>query len=308
MAKMHVVTDIVIHKSIDSVFEVMNDFNHWSAWSPWLIIEKNVKVTVSDDKKFYEWEGDLVGAGNMKIAEENPNKSIHIDLTFLKPWKSKAKVTLEFQSLGEDKTELKWIMDSKLPFFMFFLKNMMSTYIRMDFERGLQLLKDYIEDDAVHSKLEFPGFSDFDGCEYIGIKSSCGIYETGEMMERDFTNLMAFFEDKPGVISGNPMTIYHVWNPVKNRVEYTCCVPVNSEIDQLPENFTKGALGKKKIHVVEHIGPYHHIGNAWSAQVSRERAKKFKKNKGAEPFEIYFNSPRNTDPNDLKTHVCFPVN
>ena len=40
------------------------------------------KVTVSDDKKSYEWEGKKVGSGVMKITDEKKNKSIYIDLTF----------------------------------------------------------------------------------------------------------------------------------------------------------------------------------------------------------------------------------
>jgi len=308
MAKIHVSTDIVINKPITEVFSILNNFNHWSAWSPWLIVEKDVKVNVSFNNKFYEWEGDLVGAGNMRITSEKINKYIAIDLTFLKPWKSKAKVNLKVRSLGDSKTEVKWVMDSKLPFFMFFMKKMMSTFIRMDFERGLQMLKNYVEDNKVHSQLEFPGIRNFDGCKFVGIKTSCGIYDVGEKMGKDFTELITFFEDKKDKIAGVPLTIYHDWNPVKNKVEYTCCVPVNSEINKLPARFIKGDLPKQKIHVVEHTGPYYHIGNAWSAQISRERAKKFKKNKSAEPFEIYLNSPSNTEPNHLKTNVCFPIN
>lgn len=307
MPKMHVITSIIIEKPVDAVYSILNDFNHWSAWSPWLIIEKNVKVNVSDNNKFYEWEGDLVGSGNMQIVSEEVNKSIDIDLTFLKPWKSKAKVKLELKKVGEN-TEVNWIMDSKLPFFLFFMTKMMTTFIRMDFERGLNLLKDYIEDGKVHSQLEFPGIESYEGCNYVGIKSTCGVYEISEKMRSDFEKLMSYFGDKQENISGAPMTIYHVWNPVKNIVEYTCCVPVkNSNVDNLPSGFVLGQLPKQNIHIVEHTGPYHHLGNAWSAQVSRERAKKFKKNKKAYPFEVYLNSPKDTDKMELKTNICFPI-
>lgn len=306
MPKIHVVTSILIDKSIDEVFSVISDFNHWSAWSPWLIIEKNVNVNVSDDCKFYEWEGDLIGAGNMKITTEEINKSIDIDLTFLKPWKSKAKVRLELYKV-EEKTEVRWIMDSKMPFFMFFMTKMMSTYIRMDFERGLNLLKDYIEEGKVNSKLEFPGNQVYDGCKYIGIRTRCGVYQTGERMSSDFNRLMSFFDDKKDAISSDLLTVYHVWNPVKNIVEYTCCVPVNRDIQNIPEGFVKGEIPKTSVHVVEHTGAYHHLGNAWSAQVSRERAKRFKKKKRSEPFEVYFNTPKEVTPSELKTNICFPI-
>jgi len=306
MPKMHVVTSILISKPIEEVYSILNDFNHWSTWSPWLIIEKGVKVNVSDDNKFYEWEGDLVGSGNMQITSEEINKSIDIDLTFLKPWKSKAKVRIELKKVAEE-VEVKWIMDSKLPFFLFFMTKMMSTYIRMDFDRGLNLLKDYIQDGEVHSKLEFPGKKTYNGCKYIGIKTTCAVSEVGDRMSKDFEKLMSFFDDKREIISAEPLSIYHVWNPVKDKVEYTCCVPVNQEIKELPNGFVTGTIPKMSAHVVEHTGTYNHIGNAWSAQISRERSKKFKKVKKGEPFEVYLNSPKDTAPNNLRTDVYFPV-
>jgi hypothetical protein len=51
-------------------------------------------------------------------------------------------------------------MDSKQPFFQFFLKGMMTSLIGMDYERGLRMLKDYVETGSVPSTLEFPGIQE----------------------------------------------------------------------------------------------------------------------------------------------------
>ncbi len=306
MPKMHVDKSILIRKAPKDVYAVLTDFNHWSAWSPWLIVEKDVTVNVSDDGKYYEWSGDLVGAGNMKITSEKSNKQIDIDLTFLKPWKSKAKITLTLEKEG-DYTCMHWIMDSSLPFFMFFMKKMMSTYIGMDFERGLSMLKDYIEEGEVPSKLNFPGVSEYKGCEYIAIKTTCTIDDLGETMQNDFEQLMKFMEDKRDLMSAEAVSIYHKWNPVKNSVTYSAALPVSKVPEDLPENIVLGTIPTTKVYRVEHEGPYRHIGNAWSAQFSRERAKKFKKNKRIDPFEVYLNSPKDTPEKELRSDVCFPV-
>ena len=133
-------------------------------------MEPEAKVTVQEDGKYYEWSGNRVGSGNMTVLKEQTNEWIECDLTFLKPWKSKAKVKFNLKSEG-DSTRITWNMDSSLPFFMFFMKKMMEAFVGMDYERGLNMLKDYSEDDKVHSHMEFKGRQTYPGCNYIGVKT-----------------------------------------------------------------------------------------------------------------------------------------
>ncbi|MCH2234173.1 MAG: hypothetical protein MK078_07960 [Crocinitomicaceae bacterium] len=98
-------------------------------------MEPGVKVDVSEDNKSYSWEGNRTGSGNMTITKEEPNKSIAIDLLFLKPYRSKAKVDFYLKG-NENSTEVNWTMDNSLPFFMFWMKNQMVQFIGMDYDRG----------------------------------------------------------------------------------------------------------------------------------------------------------------------------
>lgn len=68
MPKTHVNKEIIIDASAQKVFSIINDFHHWSIWSPWLVAEPEAKVTVREDGKFYEWSGKRVGAGEMTIV------------------------------------------------------------------------------------------------------------------------------------------------------------------------------------------------------------------------------------------------
>ena len=86
-------------------------------------MEPETKVTVRSDAKYYEWEGDRVGSGNMKIIKEVENATVDYDLMFLKPWKSKAKVSFYLKPEGTS-TSVTWTMDSSLPFFLFWMKKM----------------------------------------------------------------------------------------------------------------------------------------------------------------------------------------
>ena len=125
MPKMNIDKSIVIDKPISEVYSTIRDFNKWTAWSPWIITDPEAKVTVAADNNSYEWVGPVTGEGNMKITSEKENERIDIDLTFLKPWKSEAKVWFIFKDEGGS-TKVNWGMDSSLPFFLFWMKNMMN--------------------------------------------------------------------------------------------------------------------------------------------------------------------------------------
>ena len=306
MPKLHVQKSIVINTPIDKAFNAVCDFNTWTQWSPWLIAEPEAQVTITDDARGYEWAGDITGKGSMKITDSSENKSIHIDLTFLTPYKSHAKVWFEFAE-KEGGTEVSWFMDSSLPFFMFFMTKMMNALIGMDYQRGLYMLKDFLEDGTVHSKLERMGEKQYPGCQYIGINTHCNMADVGTQMGSDFEKLGAYFKDKEEIIEGQGFSIYHKWEMVKGEVSYTSGFPVKSIPEDLPGDFTTGKIPEGTVYTTRHTGPYLHLGNAWSAMQMYSRSKVFKYNKKIHPFETYENMPGSVPDNELITDIHFPV-
>ncbi len=296
----------MIDSPVEKVYETLNDFNQWRPWSPWLITEPEAKVTVSEDAKSYEWEGKRTGSGTMAITNESANQSIDIDLNFLKPWKSKAKVRFRLNQEG-DGTKVAWAMDSSLPFFMFWMTKMMTALIEMDYDRGLSMLKEYIEKGSVSSKLEFKGESEFPGCQYVGIKSSCGIDQMGDQMMSDFGKLKEYLDQNQDLEPGMAFSIYHKWDPAKNRVDYTGGWAVSKKPDNLPDGFITGEIPATKIYTVSHIGAYMYLGNAWSCLYAMHRAKEFKPKKGIHPFEVYVSDPQQVAENELITDINFAV-
>jgi hypothetical protein len=89
---------------------------------------------------------------------------------------------------------------------MFWMKKMIQTYIGMDYDRGLRLLKDFIEDGKVHSKLNFTGKQTVSEQEYIGIYTSCTMETMGKKMSEDMSRLMEFMNEHKLDISGAPFT------------------------------------------------------------------------------------------------------
>lgn len=293
---------IHVNVSPQAAFDKLMDFNHWSPWSPWTIAEKGVKITVNEDNKHYHWKGDLVGEGEMRIVGSKINESLDIDLTFIKPFKSKAKVGFFFEAEG-DGAKLTWTLDNKMPFFMFFMKDLMTNMIGMDFDRGLKMLKEYLEEGEVHSNLDFVGESKLDATTYLGVKTTSTMDGISDAMGRDFSKLYEAVH-KGGLEAGDgAFSIYHKFDMKKQVTEYTAAVALNSTPANVPDGFFIAELPAKKTFVVKHTGPYHHIGNAWTAVMMRDRAKKFKKDKNFHPVELYLNSPENTAPKDLITEI-----
>lgn len=306
MPKLHITKSILIDAPVDRVYPALNDFNHWAEWSPWLIQEPEAIVRVSDDAKYYAWEGDRIGSGNMRITAEKENDFIDYDLTFLKPWKSSSKVRFELEP-QKGSTKVTWLMDSSLPFFLFWMKKSMIAYIGMDYERGLAMLKDYAEDGEVHSKLDFKGVSEYPGCTYIGIQTDCAMDQVGPRMEEDLTKLGTFLSDREELVAAPPFSMYHKWDAVRRQIAYTSAFPVNSIPGDLPAGFITGEIPATKVYTLVHTGPYDHLGNAWSTLYNMQRNKVFKLNKKVNPFEVYISDPGEVPGEKLVTEVHFPV-
>lgn len=306
MPKTHVEKSITIAASADKVISVITDFNQWKPWSPWFILEPETKESVSADGKSHEWDGKRIGSGIISIIAEKEGL-IQYDLKFLKPWKSEAKTDFIIEKVDENTTKLTWTMDGSLPFFMFWMKKMMERLVGMDYDRGLMMLKDYIEKGKVEAKLEFLGDSQFEGCKFVGVKSECTMETIGEVMEADFKKIAAFAKENEDIVTCDWFSVYHKFDFNKNRVVYTSGVGVKSEVLKIPAGMFEGSLPVTKVHTVRHIGPYELSGNAWSAIMAMDRANEFKQNKKIPLMEFYRNSPMDTEPKDLISDVCMAV-
>lgn len=305
MPKLSISRSININAPKEKIIGVVSDFHQWQPWSPWLIMEEGVKVTVDPEKKYYKWEGNRVGSGEMQITNETDAR-VDYDLTFLTPFKSHAKIAFEVQDTGEV-SKVTWHMDSSLPFFMFWMKKMMTAFLESDYDRGLLMLKEYIEEGKVSSKLEMKGENEFSGVKYIGITTSTGTETLDTAMEKDITRLSDWFREKNIETAGNPFSIYHKWDMVKKQATYTSAFPVREIPSSVDDGFVTGEIPAQKVFTVRHIGPYRYLGNLWGFGENLKRSKVFKINKKTHPFETYVNTPDEVSENDLITEVHFGV-
>lgn len=80
------------------VFKNVADFNEFLKWNPWTKMEPAAKVTITGNAgkpgHLYQWVGDKVGTGQMKLTEAMPNQSIVEEMKFIKPMESSSIVRL----------------------------------------------------------------------------------------------------------------------------------------------------------------------------------------------------------------------
>lgn len=135
----------------DKVFEQVNDFHKWEAWSPWAKLDPTMKTTYSGPPAgkgaSYAWAGNSeVGEGRMTINASEPNDHVGIDLEFIKPFSAHNATDFTFKPDG-DKTNVTWTMAGKNNFvakaFSLFVD--MDKMVGADFEKGLAQMKTFAE-------------------------------------------------------------------------------------------------------------------------------------------------------------------
>lgn len=142
----HVERSTNIAASPEKVLRLVNDFHHWSAWSPWEKLDPAMTRTFSGSASgvgaVYEWSGNSkVGSGRMEILTVEPTGTT-IDLQFKSPMESRNKATFVATQTGST-TQLKWQMDGPMPFIskVMCLFVSMDSLIGKDFEKGLANLQ-----------------------------------------------------------------------------------------------------------------------------------------------------------------------
>lgn len=134
-----------------AVFEQVNDFHKWEAWSPWVKIDPHAQTsfegpTSGEGAKFH-WAGNNeVGEGSMTITESKSPEHVRIRLDFVKPMAGTSDVLMQIEPQGEQ-TKLTWSMSGK----MSYMAKIMSLFMDCDkmvgdyYEKGLANMKSIVE-------------------------------------------------------------------------------------------------------------------------------------------------------------------
>lgn len=309
MPAYHVESSILINASAADVHLKLDNFQEWPIWSPWLYMEPDTKLDYRGQSgqigHGYDWKGDLTGAGNMTLTHIDANE-LKMDLQFLKPFKSKAKISFDVIEKSPKQTLLTWHMDSSLPFFMFFMTGKIKSMITSDYNRGLKLLKDYVENGKVNSKTVVDGLVDVTESSYIGTTSDSSMKHLSESMRQTIPAVVAAIEKNNLSQSGPVHSIYNRMNIKQQSCVYTAAIPVTDTTDvNTPMHI--GAIQACRALKVTHTGSYDHLGTAWATAIGNQRHLKLKPSKVQPPYEVYISDPENTPADKLITEIYVPI-
>lgn len=307
MPRFRVSESTIIDAPPEKVFQMVSDFGTWTTWSPWLCAEPNAEVCVSDDPNsegsVYAWRGEIVGQGEIEHQLLRPGQLIEDEIRFLKPFKSTSQVSFEFERVG-DGTKITWNMNGSLPWFMFWMVSTMQTLIGMDYDRGLKMLKEYIETGSVASRTTIRGVETVGPIKMLGVRKTCTLDQIQSSMEDAISTTLRKLNAGNQPADGEKISVYHHFDMKSKVFDYTAGVIVPKETGDA--GLSSWEIPKSRALAVEHVGSYAHLGNAWSAAYQYARYKKLKQSKvGA--FEIYKNDPDQTAPADLRTDVFLPL-
>ena len=129
------------------LFEQVEDFHRWPAWSPWEELDPGMQRTYGGPAKgvgsTYAWSGNRkAGRGRMEITDVDDPTRVVVWLDFLKPFKSSSVTTFTFAPEG-DGTRVTWTMAGPrtLGLKIMGIFTSMDKLVGPDFEKGLSRLK-----------------------------------------------------------------------------------------------------------------------------------------------------------------------
>src|ERR1700712_2489923 len=113
MGSYSVERSIIVNAPASRLHDLVDDFHHWTAWSPWEDLDPALQRTYSGPDRgvgaHYAWTGNRkAGAGSMEITGSAAEK-IEVSVVFLKPFKATNQTVFSFEPSGEG-TRVRWTM------------------------------------------------------------------------------------------------------------------------------------------------------------------------------------------------------
>ncbi|QRG84679.1 SRPBCC family protein [Vibrio diabolicus] len=304
MLSYQVSRSIEINKNQSEIIGYLKDFNNWSDWSPWIILEPSCELTFSDNQGHvgagYQWNGQRIGTGAI-VLESTQEHRLDMELHFFRPIKSHGKVTL-IVTPSQGGCLVEWQMQSRVPWYLFFLKSMFKSMIEMDYQRGLRMLKSKLETGQVLSDLVEIGNRTQPLVHYIGIKGEATIPELGPVIEEQVHKLKQIVDDKGLSVNGELFCYYQSMDMQKGTFEFITCLPLDNAVTA-PEGAVSGTIPESETFVVEHRGEYQFLGNAWALAMNLVRQSGMKAKTSPLGIERYLDNPQETTQDKLRTEV-----
>ena len=306
---------ITINASLDTVWNNMINYSQKLKWSPRYVLDKDCERHSSWEvlvEWFSEdWESKIIWIWDQVIVSIEEKKYIEGRVSFMEPYKSHSINKFFIEDLWNNKIKVKWLVESSLVFYLFFLKKTVSSILWMDMDRWLKMLKWLSEEWSLETDTEFLWIKELAWFYYIWITRTCNLSENSDLMKKDYESLLSLFKEKWYIMSSEAVTIYRNTDLNKWTFTYTACLPVSKEdyekITLETWDYEKWVTWDTSWLNVRHYWSYKYLWNSWTYAYMYARAYWHDIDKKLLSFELYVNDPNETEEKDLITDIFLPI-
>lgn len=307
--KYQVNESISIQAPMETVKELAFDLREWYRWSPWSCLEPDANTSNHKEgvhlEDYLYWDGKIIGEGEITVLKRT-STTLTSKLQFIKPFKSMATVTMKLQEHA-DGTDVVWNFEGNIPFFLFFMKSTMHTYVSKDYKRGLLRLKYASEMGEVPSMLTFVNpLANQEMIYFVGKRASSFHDQMPQIAKEIFGEVSQTLVGHVDQAIG--MAIYHKFITKKDWFEFSMGFGFTHKPDIDLGDLEVIEIPAHKALEVDLEGDYPFLHDAWTGAMMHLRGRKLAHHKKISPYELYLKGPFNEqDPKAYFTKVFLPV-
>lgn len=298
----------LIKAPVAVVFDAVNDYKTWQYWGPWQEIDSTIVYEFRENTvgvgASYAWKGKS-GSGSMENKAIVPNESIEDVIHF--DGRGDANGYWRFKKVA-DGVEVTWGMKGEMPFMARFMTASMEGEIGPMFERGLELLENFVAKEMKVFKIESIGVVDYGGGYYLFQTTSCKFDEIDSKMQELFEHLEVFMHNNRIEAAGKPFNINHKWDEAMQTAIFSTCIPVKERLITTDNKVQVGLMKPQKVFKTILMGHYDNSAFAWETAYKNMGAQGLIPKPTGEPFEVYITNPEEVpNPANWVTEIYIPI-
>ncbi|MDO9512300.1 MAG: SRPBCC family protein [Bacteroidales bacterium] len=287
------------------IFEQVNNFRNWEAWSPFAEMDTTIVTTYEGSEAgigaIMKWTSEKSGNGMQTIVESIPNSFIKTDLDFYDQGKA---VSIFTFSREGDSTKVTWSTDMielSYPFGRFlglFMNGMMQKMYSSGFAKLTKVAEAIppIEVEILNLPQRYA----------IIVKDSAMVYQMDSVMSGMFGELFQYTLKNQLEMAGAPFTIYYSWDDTKPFV-MEAGIPI-SNIHKINQ---KGRLNFRVLPPVK-VGKAIHFGSYEKTGETHMAIQKYFDQNHVQwegfPWEVYVTDPiHEADTSKWITEIYYPI-
>ena len=306
-AKYHAERTTAIALPPAEVFAAALDFERMPEWSPWLMHDPACKIErggpgPGEAGGWHSWDSPKIGTGRLTNAElDAPRRAVQ-RLEFVKPFKSRAKVTWTFDDDGRGGTKVTWRIDSGMPFLMRWMNRRMVRWLRSDFGCGLLRLRHMLDPSQPTMKFSFDGPCERPALRCVGRRFKGHVEDMKKDMGRHFEELGELRRE-----GGAAVTRTDSFNDATDAIAVAYGVEPRDGA-QPPDGAAPFEVAGGRYHKVTCTGSYDYMEYAWHQAFGSMQMNKHRFDRARRGYELYVAGPGEAEsPDGYVTEIYLPI-